>query len=173
MTSATFWLSRPNSLGDRALCDGETMMRRLLIGSIAATERLAAHAQFVAVNTPGQWMDVRNRIALSDLPDSSEPIARLNYAKAVCHVREGTVIGEQPKAGYLPCLKAQGFVFLPDSPAQIAAHKKAAEQAVSDAQMRASGYALSQALINIGQSLQPHGCHGMVMPAGNFNMQCN
>jgi hypothetical protein len=70
-------------------------------------------------------------------------------------------------------MKAQGFVFLPDSPAQIAADKKAAEQAVSDAETRASGYALGQAMITIGQALQPHGCHGMVIPAGNFNMQCN
>ena len=69
---------------------------------------------------------------------------------------------------YLACMKAQGFVFVPDSPEQIAPREKAAQ----DAQMRASGYALGQALINIGQSLQPHGCHGMVMPAGNFNMQC-
>jgi hypothetical protein len=40
--------------------------------------------------------------AMGDLLDSSEPVARLNYAKAVCHAREGTVSGEQPKAGYRP-----------------------------------------------------------------------
>jgi hypothetical protein len=148
------------------------MMRRLLIAALAALACSAAHAEFAA-NTPGQWMDVRNRIAMGDLLDSSEPVARLNYAKAVCHAHEGTVSGEQPKAGYRPCMKAQGFVFLPDSPAQIAADKKAAEQAVSDAEKRASGYALGQAMITIGQALQPHGCHGMVIPAGNFNMQCN
>jgi len=148
------------------------MMRRLLIAVLAALACSAAHAEFAA-NTPGQWMDVRNRIAMGDLLDSSEPVARLNYAKAVCLARTGSVGGGQPKQGWDACMKVQGFVFLPDSPAQIAAHKKAAEQAVSDAEMRASGYALGQAMINIGQALQPHGCHGMVMPAGNFNMQCN
>jgi hypothetical protein len=144
-----------------------------MIASIAALACSAAHAESAA-NTPGQWMDARNRMALSDLPESSEPIARLNYAKHVTCGAYNTGAAYSPaNSPYMVCMKTQGFVYVFDSPAQIAAREKAVEQAVSDAQMRASGYALGQAMINIGQSLQPHGCHGMVMPAGNFNMQCN
>jgi hypothetical protein len=116
----------------------------------------------------GQWMDVRNHLALNALPDSNEHVARLNYAKAVCHARLGAGAPGQVIPGYAACLKAQGFVFIPDGPAQIAAREKAAQ----DAQMRASGYALGQALINAGQAMQPHYCNGNVMASGSFNMQC-
>jgi hypothetical protein len=69
------WLTRPIT----PVVVGETM-RRLLIAAPAALACSAAHAEFAA-NTPGQWMDVRNRIAVGELLDSSEPVARLNYAK--------------------------------------------------------------------------------------------
>jgi hypothetical protein len=138
---------------------------------------IIAAALFAGVSAPafaydqpaGQWMDVRNHIALGALPDNSESVARLNYAKTVCHAREGTVAGGPVTAGYDSCMKAQGFVFAFDTPAQIAARRRAAD----NERMRAAGYAIGQALTTAGQQMQPHYCNGNVMAGGAFNMQCD
>jgi hypothetical protein len=93
-----------------------------------AAAPVGAHAEF-ALNTPGQWLDIKHHVALGSLPDGNEYAARAEYAKIVCHAGTGTASGEQPTRGYDACMRTQGFVFVPDSPAQIAARKKTIERA--------------------------------------------
>jgi hypothetical protein len=59
-------------------------------------------------------------------------------------------------------------VWRADSPAQIAARNKAAQ----DAQNRETLHAIGGALIEAGQAMQPHGCNGHVQPNGYFTTQC-
>lgn len=140
-------------------------MRRLVIASIAALACSAAHAE-VAANTPGQWINVRNRIALGDLADSSEPIARLEYAKHVTCGAYNTGAAYYPaNAPYVVCMKTQGFVYVFDSPAQIAARKKTIE--------RAQPPVVIIAPAPPAIDFQPHGCNGYIGGGGNFNMNCN
>ena len=137
------------------------MRKFILAAGLIVALALPAHAGASYDDAPGHWLDARQHLDMKYLPESSEAIGRLNYAKISCG-------GTSEVSANLGCMKANGFVWLADSPAQIAARKKAAQ----DAQMRASGYAIGQALIQAGQAMQPHSCNGMVMPAGNFSMQC-
>jgi hypothetical protein len=137
--------------------------------------RLAALALTAAILTPvsvnaddaGRWMDTRNHIMFGDLPESSEAVARLQYAKAVCHQREGTQMGDPITARYMPCMKGQGFVWLNDSPAQIATREKA----VKDAQWRGMLSDLGDALAQ-GAAARPRNCTGSVFMGGHFTVQC-
>jgi hypothetical protein len=135
--------------------------------------RFAAIALAAVVLTPiaahadnGQWMDTRHHLALGNLPDSSEPIARLTYAKADCRAKTGA--GQIPTPADLACLKAEGFVWLPDSPAQIAARNKAAQ----DARNIETMHAIGGVLLDAAAAMQPHGCNGHVQPNGYFSTQC-
>jgi hypothetical protein len=121
---------------------------------------IAAHAD------DGQWMDTRHHLALGNLPDSSEPIARLAYAKADCRAKTGA--GQILTRADADCLKAEGFVWLPDSPAQIAARDKA----VHDAAARETLHAIGGVLLDAAAAMQPHGCNGHVQPNGYFSTQC-
>jgi hypothetical protein len=117
----------------------------------------------------GQWMDTRHHLALGAMPENSEAIARLNYAKhGACGAYNTGAADYAPTSPYAVCMRGQGFTYVYDSPAQVAARNKA----VNDANMRASGYALGQALISAGQAMQPHGCNGQVQPNGYFSTQC-
>jgi hypothetical protein len=89
----------------------------------------ASAAQPRADVTLCYYLDIRHHLMVNDMPDESEPGARLNYAKFVCHERTGTVKGGPVTPGYTACMKAEGFVFAPASPAQIAARKKTIEKA--------------------------------------------
>src|SRR5271169_4641939 len=63
-------------------------------------------------------MDTRSQMALGNLPESSPEIGRLNYAKALC----------RPQPVYDPfnkCMGAQGFVYVYDTPEQVAARQQA------------------------------------------------
>jgi hypothetical protein len=139
-------------------------MNRLPAIALAAAlfAPVAAHAD------NGQWLDTRNRIAPGGLPESSEAIARLQFAKVSCHQHEGTEMGAAVTARYMPCMKSQGFVWIADSPTQIATREKAAQ----DARNRETLHAIGGALIDAGAALQPHGCNGYVQRNGYFSTQC-
>ena len=64
----------------------------------------SAHAE-----PTGQWMDTHHHIALGDLPDSSELVARLEYAKHDCRVKTGQSPGSIPTPVSFACLKAGGI----------------------------------------------------------------
>ena len=127
---------------------------------------LGAPAYAVEANSTGQWLDTHRHIVADD--------AHLVYAKAVCHAREGTWVGGPVGPGYGQCMKAQGFAFIVDTPAQITARQQAAQRE----QMRAAGYAIGQALIDASNSMnqprqQPQRCNGNIYRGGNFDMSCN
>jgi hypothetical protein len=63
-----------------------------LAAAFASITAATAHA----ADRAGQWMDVRNYLALGNIADSSEPMARLDYAKAFCHSETGLVWGAEP-----------------------------------------------------------------------------
>jgi hypothetical protein len=145
----------------------------LATAAFAALVLVAPIGNAHAADRSGQWMDVRHHLALGNLPESSEAIARLVYAKADCRAKVGGVAGPIPSAGFA-CLKAEGFVWLPDSPAQIAAQEKARQ----DQQNRETGYAIGQAMLGVAADLnrpqpQPQRCNGNLYNGGNFNMTCN
>jgi hypothetical protein len=150
-------------------------MLKIVITAIAL---LTSVASANAWYKTGRWMDTIHHLDLTKVPEVSEPIARLDYAKGVCHNKTKTI--EDPQGSqdvptspavegrFYSCMRAQGFVFVPDSPPEIAAREKARQ----DAQMRETGRLIGNAMIDLGRQLQPHGCNGMVYPAGNFNMNC-
>ena len=125
---------------------------------------VGAHAEYAA-NASGNWMDVRHHLALGDLPDSSEPVARLNYAKAACRERTGSVAGVRVGPGYGACMRTQGFVCVPDSAAQIAARKKPIE--------RTQPPVVVIAPAPPAIDFMPHGCNGFIGGGGGFSMNCN
>ena len=65
-------------------------------------------------------------------------------------------------------MKAQGFAFIVDSPAQIAARDKAAQ----DARNVETMHAIGGVLLDAAAAMQPHGCNGHVQPNGYFTTQC-
>jgi hypothetical protein len=119
----------------------------------------------VYANADGEWMDVIHHLALNSVP-GGEPIARLNYAKTICGGRTEDL--KVPLNKYLGCMKAQGFVFVPDSAAQIAARNKAAQ----DARNIETMHAIGGALIDAAAAMQPHGCNGQIQPSGGFHTNC-
>lgn len=144
------------------------MKRTLLIAAttlaLSAPAVPHAHAgQLSYDDAPGHFLDARHQIDMKFLPDSSEAVARLNYAKIACGAT--TEI-----AASLPCMKSHGFVWRSDTAGEIAARNKAAEAA----RWRAAGAQLGQALIDVGQSMnQRHNCNGFIGGGGSFNMNCN
>jgi hypothetical protein len=86
---------------------------------------VGAHAAYY--DPDGEWMDTRHHLALNSMPANSEAIAHLNYAKITCRTKTGTTDGGPATPGYIPCMKAQGYVFVYATPAQIAAREKAAQ----------------------------------------------
>jgi hypothetical protein len=143
-------------------------VKKLLLATVA----MLACAEARADGPPGQWMDVRNRIALGAMPEDSEPIARLLYAKALCRAKTGQVAGEMPTRADFACLKAEGFVWVYDTPAQVAARTAARQRAADAETMRVVGAAVGQAFRQAGEAMSPPGCSGHVQPGGYFNMQC-
>jgi hypothetical protein len=136
-------------------------MNRLAVAAtlaLALGAPIAAHA--VEWNSTGQWLDTHRHIVADD--------AHLGYAKAVCHAREGTWTGGPTGPGYGSCMKAQGFAFIVATPAQIAANRKAEQ----DARNIETLHAIGGALIEAGAAMQPHGCNGHVQPNGYFTTQC-
>ena len=133
-------------------------MKKLLLAAVA----MLACAEARADGPPGQWMDVRNRIALGAMPEDSEPVARFLYAKALCH----------GKPAPYACMKAEGFVWVYDTPAQVAARTAARQRAADAETMRVVGAAVGQAFRQAGEAMSPPGCSGHVQPGGYFNMQC-
>ena len=83
-------------------------------------------------------------------------------------IEAGGAPGSVIPRGYLACLKSQGFVWVLDSPAQIAARDKAAQ----DERNRETLHAIGDALIQTGAALQPHGCNGQVQSNGYFSTRC-
>ena len=65
-------------------------------------------------------------------------------------------------------MKAQGYVWLWDSAAQVAANRKAEQ----DARNRETLHEIGDALIQAGAAMQPHGCNGQVQANGYFSTQC-
>ena len=95
------------------------MKRTLLIADtvLALSAPAVPHAHALESNSTGQWLDTNRHIVADD--------AHLGYAKAVCHAQEGTWTGGPTGPGYGPCMKAQGFAFILDTPAhrERAAHR--------------------------------------------------
>jgi hypothetical protein len=152
-----------------------TMKRTLLVAATAlalsAPAVPHAHAAELTVGAPAQVIDIhRHTIVMNGSADD----ARFEYARIICRARFGLEAGLAPGSvlphGYVACLKSQGFVWIPDSSAQIAARNKAAE----DARWRAAGQAFGQVLIDAGQSMnQRHNCNGFIGGGGGFSMNCN
>lgn len=111
------------------------MLKKVLLAAVATLACASAHAD----GPPGHWVDVRNQMSLENMPEGSEPVARLGYAKDACNSRGTTAATADV---YHVCMRARGFVFVVDSQAQIVARQKAA----SDAEWRAAGSIVSQAV---------------------------
>jgi hypothetical protein len=141
-----------------------TLEAAMKLRTILLTACTLASSHAYAADAPGRWMDTRNHILFGDLPEGSEPVARLQYAKVICHQREGTQMGGTVTARFMPCMKSQGFAWLPDSPAEIAAREKA----IKDAQWRDMLGDLGQALLDS----QPRRCSGRISPNGSFHTEC-
>ena len=138
------------------------MKRTLLVAATALALSAPAVPRAHAEPT-GQWMDTRHQIALGDLPDSSELVARLGYAKHACRVKTGQSPG-MPTPATLACLKVAGFIWVYDSPAQIAARKKATERVQPQVVIEPAPPAID---------FMPHGCNGFIGGGGGFSMNCN
>ena len=65
-------------------------------------------------------------------------------------------------------MKAQGYVWLWDSAAQVGANRKIEQ----DERNRETLRAIGGALIDAGAAMQPHGCNGYVQRNGYFTTQC-
>ena len=136
-----------------------------------------AHAEYV-LHAPGQWVDTRHHLALGGLADDNEHVARLGYAMIACHAKTGTSVGEQPTRGYDACMRTEGFVFAPESPAQLTERNKAQQDAQNRAQRIAVGQALSGMADDLNRELnrprpQPQSCNGSISGGGYVDMTCN
>ena len=109
-------------------------------------------------------MDTHHQIALGDLPDSSERVARLEYAKHDCRVKTGQSPGSIPTPASFACLKAAGFIWVYDSAAEIAARKKTVERVQPQVVIVPAPPAID---------FTPHGCNGFIGGGGGFSMNCN
>jgi hypothetical protein len=145
-------------------------MNRLASLALAA----ALLAPVAAYADDGHWVDVRRHMSLENSPNGSDAIARLDYAKDICRSRTGipkaahTDGAAQVKPAWTACMKAQDYVWLWDSAAQVAANRKAEQ----DERNRETLHAIGGALIDAAQAMQPHGCNGHVQPNGYFSTQC-
>ena len=105
--------------------------------------------------------------------NGNEADARLAYAKIVCRARLGVEAGASViPPGYGACLKSQGFVWISDSPAQIAAREKANQDARNRAMLHELGNALIGTAQAINESQVRHNCSGSIN-RGNIDMTCN
>jgi hypothetical protein len=133
----------------------ERKMKPFIVAAVAA---LASCSAALAA-PPGQWMDTHSQMALGNLPESDPEIGRLNYAKALC----------RPQPIYAPfnkCMGAQGFVFVYDTPEQVAAR----EQAIRAEQSRAFLNSVGQAMTSFGNDMsQPR----PQCPPNVLRMNCN
>jgi hypothetical protein len=135
-------------------------MNRILAAALAGALLVPIAAHAVEWNSTGQWLDTHRHIVADD--------AHLGYAKAVCHAREGTWTGGPTGPGYGACMKTQGFAFIVATPAQVAADRKAQQ----DARNIETLHAIGGALIEAGAAMQPHGCNGQIQPSGSFRTNC-
>jgi hypothetical protein len=119
----------------------------------------AAHAAYY--DPDGEWMDTRRHLALNSMPANSEAIAHLNYAKITCRTKTGTTGGRPPTPGYIPCMKAQGYVFVYATPAQVAARKKATERVQPQVVIVPAPPAID---------FMPHGCNGFIGGGGGLDL---
>ncbi len=148
------------------------MKRTLLIAATAlalsAPAVPHAHAgQLSYDDVPGHFLDTRHQIDMKFLPDSSEAVARLNYAKIACGA---TTEISAP----LSCMKSHGFVWRSDTAGEIAAREKAKQ----GERNVAAAHIFGQALIGIANDLnrpqpQPQHCNGFIYRGGDINMNCN
>ena len=110
-----------------------------------------------------QWVDTNTGMALGDLPDGSGPIDLLDASKSVCRIKTGQVAGVPGTPRFMACMKREGYVFISgDTPNQ------ARNRAIADAQMRAMGQAVGQALIDLGNNMNapPVHCHPHTLQLG-------
>jgi hypothetical protein len=143
---------------------------RLIATALAALAASPAHAE--GRGPTGRWLDAAHHIDLSDLPDNSEAIGRLNYAKEACNPGRPY----PPRPGYDGCMRSYGFKFVPDTPAQIAAKEAERKEAAAAQQRAEMGAIIANGLNNLAQDvhrqLNPPRCNGSIYPGGNFNMTC-
>jgi len=135
-------------------------MKALLLAA-ALFAPVTAHAGASYDDAPGHFVDARHHMDLKYVAVGSDADARLTYAKTACGATH-TVSAK------LSCMKANGYAWLADSAEDIAFAQKAAQ----DAQMRATGYAIGQALLGAAAAMQPHGCNGNIQPSGSFTTRC-
>lgn len=136
-------------------------MKGLLLAAAAFALTLGAANAGSYDDAPGHFLDARHQIDMKFLPDSSEAVARLNYAKIACGA---TTEISAP----LGCMKSHGFVWRSDTAGEIAARTKANQ----DARNIETLHAIGQALTGVAAAMQPHGCNGHVQPNGYFTTQC-
>jgi hypothetical protein len=129
------------------------MLRKLALAA-CATLALGSTAQ------ADQWVDTRNGIALGSLPQSSEYIARLNYARIECRARLGTPAGmilsvDNPlTAPFLACMQPKGYALVRSTPAEIAAAQAARDAAA----WRSAWFGVGQAISGYANSQPTHFC---------------
>jgi hypothetical protein len=120
---------------------------------VAAVAALASSAALAA--PPGQWMDTRSQMALRNLPESDPELSRLSYAKAMCRPKVDMNAATDAASRafvYAPwanCMSAQGFVWVFDTPEQVAAR----QQAIRAEQNRAFLNSVGQALAGVGDDM--------------------
>jgi hypothetical protein len=123
-----------------------------------------AYAELIGNDVPGNWIDVRHHLSMHNLPANSEAVAALEYAQITCRAPRGTPL-KIASPHYFGCLKAKGYVFIPDSAAEIAARQKVIE--------RAQPPVVIIAPAPPAIDFQPHGCNGFIGGGGGFSMNCN
>ena len=127
---------------------------------------IAAHAD------DGHWIDTKHRMSLEGMPDGTEAAGRLLYAKDICRSKTGQVQGAPAAPGWDACMKAQGYVWLWDSATQVAANRKAEQDARNRAMLHELGNALIGTAQAINESQVRHNCSGSIN-RGNIDMTCN
>jgi hypothetical protein len=108
-----------------------TMKRTLLVAATAIALSAPAvphtHAAELTVGAPAQVIDIRRHIVVMN---GSADDARFGYAKIICRPRLGAEAGAPNSVlphAYVACLRSQGFAWILDGSAQIAARNKAAQ----------------------------------------------
>jgi hypothetical protein len=142
-------------------------MNRILAGAFALVLGVAVAptyaAEFIGDDVPGNWIDVRHHLSMHNLPADSEAVAALEYVQISCRAPRGTPLAIA-SAHYFGCIKAKGYIFIPDSAAEIAERKKAA---------RRNSPTVIVAPASPPIDFMPHGCNGFIGGGGGFSMNCN
>jgi hypothetical protein len=160
---------------------GTDQMRKLLLAAaFGALSAAPALAELHESSNDGHWTDVRRHMSLEFMSDNSDTAARLVYARDNCRTKRDAIGGsiDARNTTFFACMKTQGYVFIFDTPTQVAAKQKAEQDARNRAQRIAVGQALSGFEDDLNRELnrprpQSQRCNGNLYNGGSFNMTCN